>query len=345
MKRYGNLFEKACSFENLYQAFKKAMKGSGKSAEACGFEFHLEHHLFELQRELLAGCYRPARYRYFKILEPKERIISVAAFRDRVVHHAVVTVLEPVFERVFIHDSYATRKEKGTHKCVRRAQEFMRKNRYYLKFDINKYFENMDHTILLGLIERKIKDKRLLDLIRVIIANSDESKGEHTGKGLPIGNLTSQFFANIYLDVFDHYIKDELGLKAYVRYMDDCVIFLDGKERLKEILRLLTVYFEKRLCLKLKDSATMLNTRLNGLPFLGFRVFPSLLRIKRENIKRLKTKLNLREKEFRSGIIDEEKYSMSLASMIGYVCFADSLNLRKRIFSEMGGSRRAAPIG
>jgi hypothetical protein len=293
VKRTGNLFEKVCTFEGLYRAFKKAMKGSGKTEEACAFEFDLE----------------------------------------------------PIFERVFVHDSYATRKDKGTHKCVRRAQEFMRGNRYYLKFDINRYFESMDHGILIGLIERKIKDKKLLDLMKVIIANSDVSRGEQTGKGLPIGNLTSQFFANVYLDAFDHYIKDELGVKAYVRYMDDCVVFSDDKKRLKELLKLSGVFLQERLGLKLKDSATMLNSRLNGLPFLGFRVFPSLLRIKRENIKRLKVKITQRETEFRRGIINEETYSMSLASIIGYIGFADSLNLRKRLFTEKGSGRRAAPTG
>ncbi|MBF0328757.1 MAG: group II intron reverse transcriptase domain-containing protein [Nitrospirae bacterium] len=345
MKRTGNLFEKVCTFESLYRAFKKAMRGSGKTEEACAFEFELEHLLFELQRELLNGIYRPDKYRYFQVYEPKERTISVASFRDRVVHHSVVAALEPIFERVFIYDSYATRKEKGTHKCVRRAQEFMRKNRYYLKFDINKYFESMDHSVLIGLIERKIKDKRLLDLIKIIVANNDASRGEQTGKGLPIGNLTSQFFANVYLDAFDHYIKDELGCKAYLRYMDDCVIFSDDKERLKELLKLSENFLEQRLCLKLKDSATMINSRLNGLPFLGFRVFPSLLRIKSENIKRLKAKIRQRENEFRRGLIDEDKYSMSLASIIGFAGFADSLNLRKRLFANTGSGRRAAPTG
>jgi len=332
MKRVGNLFDTVCSFENLLLAYRKAMRGSGAKEDACQFAYNLEHDILVIQDELRNGEYMPGKYRYFQVHEPKERTISVAPFRDRVVHHAVVNVLERVFEPRFIHDSYATRKEKGTHKAIRRAQDFMRGNRWYLKLDINKYFDNIDHNILLGLIARKIKDDRLLGLLRVIIANSDASRGEKTGKGLPIGNLTSQFFANVYLDVFDHYLKEELQLKAYVRYMDDCVIFHEDKEYLKELLRLSVLFLRERLMLSLKASATLINTRLHGLPFLGFRVFPSLLRIKRENIKRLKKKIMLRQEQFASGIITEESFSMSLASLCGYAGFGDSLLLRRCLF-------------
>lgn len=149
----------------------------------------------------------------------------MAPFRDRVVHHALVGALEPIYERCFINDSYATRKGKGTHRAVRRAQAFMRKTQGYLKTDVEKYFDRIDHAILQGIIERKIKDRNLLKLIGLIIANSDRSRGLAKGKGLPIGNLTSHFLANVYLDPLDHFLKDGLGLRYYVRYMDDMVFF------------------------------------------------------------------------------------------------------------------------
>ncbi len=338
MKRAGNLFNKVTHYENLLLAHKKALMGSGKNEEACRFTFYLERELLTLQDDLIKGVYRPGRYRYFKIFDPKERTISVAPFRDRVVHHAIVNVLEPVFERVFIFDSYANRKNKGTHRAVTRAQSFMKNSNYYLKFDVDKYFYNIDHHILIRLIERKIKDRQLIDLLSVIIANNDVSQGTNMGVGLPIGNLTSQFFANVYLDVFDHYVKEELRVKRYIRYMDDCVVLHDDREYLKSILKQTESFFQNQLKLKLKESATFLNSRMNGLPFLGYRVFPSLIRIKRENVKRLKKKLAAREQQFKKGVISEERFSMSLASLIGHTRFADSLQLRRCLFHGLAGS-------
>ena len=281
----------------------------------------------------------PGRYRYFRIYEPKERTISVADFRDRVVHHAVVSVLEPIYEKRFIYDSYATRKNKGTHRAVRRAQKFMKSGRYFLKFDIDKYFDNIDHDTLLEIIGRKVKDSELMRLLRIIVENNDLSRQSRDRMGLPIGNLTSQFFANVYLDIFDHYMKDRLGVKRYIRYMDDCVIFDPDKDVLKVLLYKSECFLKDMLGLKLKASVTMINSRISGLPFLGYRVFPSLLRVRQENIRRLKRKMHIRQQEYADGRIDESRYSMSLASMAGYAGFADSLNLRRDIFITGSGQK------
>ncbi len=331
MKRHGDLFEKLITFENLYYAFRKAFKGSGRSEEACCYSFDLERNLFSLRDELVQAEYQPGTYRYFKVYEPKERTISVAPFRDRVVHHAIVNVLEPIYEKCFIYDSYATRKGKGTHRAVSRAQSFMRSAGYYLKFDIDKYFDNICHDRLLAIIQRKVKGRKLIELLSRIIVNSDISRRLVSGRGLPIGNLTSQFFANVYLDSFDHYIKERLRIRQYIRYMDDCVIFHNDKRQLLEILRMSEHYLTNSLGLTLKHKATFLNTRSNGLPFLGYRIFPSLIRLKQDNIRRLKRKLRLREKEFLHGIISEETYAMSLSSLAGYAGFADSLHLRREL--------------
>jgi RNA-directed DNA polymerase len=328
MKRHGNLFEKACDFSALHAAFRKAFKGSGKTPEACLFCFNLEKELLELREELTEASYAPAPYRYFKVYDPKERVISVANFRDRVVHHAVVAVLEPIFESVFIFDSYATRKEKGTHKAVRRAQAFLKGSRFYLKLDIEKYFDNIDHAVLLDLIARKIKDERLLRLIDRIVDNSDLSRGIKEGKGLPIGNLTSQFFANVYLDALDHFVKDQLGIKRYVRYMDDMVFFGSDLQFLKDTKHKVEKYLDERIHLKLKAKATHLNTRLHGLPFLGYRVFPSLLRIRKENLSRVGKRLDAKVELFKKGLVSEDKMIMSVRSWFAFMDFADSRNLR-----------------
>lgn len=208
MKRYGNLFSEFASFANLYQAYKKARKGAVGKPETRAFTFHLEPQLLELQTELLTGNYQPSPYRYFCIYDPKERQISVAAFRDRVVHHALINVLEPIYERCFIHDSYATRKGKGTHLAIERARRFLRKTGWFWKCDIDKYFDSMDQHTLIAILRRKIKDERLLSVVHRIVGN-----GGVAGIGLPIGNLTSQFFANVYLNPFDHFVKNELGMR------------------------------------------------------------------------------------------------------------------------------------
>jgi retron-type reverse transcriptase len=332
MKRQGYLFEDICSYSNLLAAFNKALKGSGKTYESCQFHFHLESELFQLREELMSGTYSPSRYRYFKICDPKERIISVAAFRDRVVHHAVVKALESIFERSFIYDSYATRTGKGTHRAVLRAQSCLRSNQFYLKIDIEKYFDSINHTILLKLVERKIKDPQVNTLIRDIVRNSDLSRGLEIRKGLPIGNLTSQFFANVYLDPFDHFIKDELGVKHYIRYMDDMVFFSMDRESLNTIGKEAERFLSSRLRLSLKKNVTMINTRFHGLPFLGFRIFPHFLRVRSGNLKRTVRKMKSKTDEYYRGTIDETRFVMSLQSIVGHLAFADSMQLRRSVF-------------
>ena len=276
MRRIGNIWGPFLSFANLYSAWKKAFR-STRTAEAYEYSFHLERNLFELQAKLHSGVYVPGDYRYFQIVDPKERRISVAPFEDRIVHHALVNVLEPVYERCFFYHSYATRKNKGTHKAISQAREYLRKNRWYLKMDIAKYFDSIDHDILYELLSKKIKDQFILSLCRKIM-----DKGGDGIRGLPIGNLTSQFWANVYLDCFDHFVKEELAVPCYLRYMDDFVVFSDEKAALKKLRPLMKDYLLAKLKLRIKPAATLLNSRLHGLPFLGFLVKPFILRKNRQ---------------------------------------------------------------
>jgi len=327
MKRTGNLKESFLSFENLYSGYKKAFKAT-KNHSACEFTFNLDKELFLLQEELSAGLYTPRDYCYFTIQDPKEREISVADFRDRVVHHSLVNILEPVYEKRFIRDSYATRKNKGAHRAVARAQQFVKAGHWYLKMDVRKYFDSINHKILNEIIARTIKDPFILNLCAVII-----SKGGDGTTGLPIGNLTSQFFANIYLDVFDHFIKDRLRIKHYVRYMDDFCVFSNDKEYLKSIKKDITEYLNNVLILKIKEPATLLNNRLHGLPFLGVRIFPNMIRYKRENFNRSYKKLKTREWEYKNGFIDYEKYSGSTQSLTAHLTFYGNGLLKSRLYT------------
>ncbi len=314
MKRINNLFNSITSYENLLIASRLAMKGSGKTAATCKYFYHWETEILQLQTELLNGIYRPGSYRYFIIYDPKERVIAVAPFRDRVVHHAVVRILTPIYERVFIHDSYATRPCKGTHAAIKRAQKFIRQWPWYLKADIEKYFNNVDHEILLGIIERKIKDRQLLKLLDRIIRNTPTS-----GIGIPIGNLTSQFLANVYLDPLDHKIKDQIGVKGYLRYMDDFVLFGYSKKELLDLKCSVDHFLSERLRLCLKSNSTWLNRSSHGLSFLGMRIFPRFIRVKPENRKRSLKRMSNIVKKWEIGEIEEERMAKSLASIVGHL--------------------------
>ena len=325
MKRKGNLYPEVIAFNNLYISFLKAFKGCRKNFESLSFFFDLERNLWQLKKELEEHSYCPGSYRYFKIYDPKERLIAVAPFKDRVVHHAIVNVLEPVYERRFIYDSYATRKDKGTHKAILRAQSFLRRNRWFLKTDIKKYFDSVDHDILLKILERKIKDKRMSYLLEKIIRN-----GGKDGKGLPIGNLTSQFLANVYLDIFDHFVKDKLRVRYYVRYMDDMAFFSNDKSDLKKLKNIFTDFLARELQLGFQNP--FINQQLNGLSFLGARIFPELLRIKPESLNRCVKKVKKRFYEQKQGRIEEENLKQGLASIDGYISFFNAQRLKREIF-------------
>ncbi len=331
MKRIGNLYDNLYAYKNLLSAFKKAFRGNKRKVKNSEYYFFLENNLLELHYKLRDEKYKPSKYEYFKIFEPKERTISVADFEDRIVHHALINILEPIFEKTFIFDSYATRKNKGTHKAIAKAQQYLRKYKWYLKIDIQKYFDSIDHQVLINLLERKIKDTKLIKLCKKIIANNDISQKQTHKVGLPIGNLTSQFFANVYLNLFDHFVKENLKLK-YIRYMDDMVFFSHDKIEIKNTLLRVDKFITEHLKLKIKPKSIQTNSSSHGLNFLGFRIFPQLIRVKNANIKRLKKKIKKKEYELKTGAINEEALFQSVSSMIEYIKVADSLFLRRKIF-------------
>lgn len=331
MRRAGGLFEEFASFRNLLLAYRKARRGTRSNQETAAFFFRQEQELFQLQDDLLALRYEPQPYRYFKVYDPKERTISVAPFRDRVAHHALVNVLEPIYERCFIHDSYATRKGKGTHAAVAQAQRYLRREGWFFKTDIEKYFDSIRHRTLLDLIERKIKDARLLAITERIVGN-----GGVNGVGLPIGNLTSQFFANVYLNGFDHFVKQELRVKHYVRYMDDFAQFSAEKETLKAHRKAIEAYLAEELGLQLKPGATFINSAANGLTFLGRRIFPNLVRLAPANLRRMARRMAEREEEFNEGSITEETFLQSMNSYWAMLQHGGNFNLRKGLLKDKG---------
>jgi RNA-directed DNA polymerase len=240
MKRYGNLWSQVIEFENLWKASRQAQKGKRFRESVLAFNHHLEQNLFELQAELQTKTYQPGAYRTFEIIDPKPRLISAAPYRDRVVHHALCNVIVPLIERSFIDDSYANRVGYGTHRALKRCVHFARSSRYVLQCDIRKYFPSIDHAILKDKIRHKLKCRDTLWLIDSIIDNGkleEPALNYFPGDtlltplersiGLPIGNLTSQFFANVYLNGLDHFVKETLHVHKYLRYVDDFLLFAD----------------------------------------------------------------------------------------------------------------------
>jgi retron-type reverse transcriptase len=354
MKRYGGLWDGLVSFDNLLAAAQKARKGKRFRRSVAQFEFNLESELWRLQEELLAKSYRPGAYRTFHVYEPKKRLISAAPYRDRIVHHALTNVLEPIFERSFVFDTYACRRGKGTHAAVRRCQHYARRFRYVLKADIRKFFPSMDHEILKSLIARKIKDRDALWLVAQIIDHSNPQEPmvqwfpgdglftpSERRRGIPIGNQTSQFFANVYLDPLDHLVKDNLGMGAYVRYVDDFLVFSDDKKRLGELRRQIGEYLV-RLRLRLHPTKTVVFPTKEGVRFLGYRVFPTHRLLAKENVRRFRRRVRRMQRLYAAGLISPGEIRQRIMSWSGHARQADTYWLRSRLFRTMCFQRATA---
>lgn len=321
-----DLFGQVTSFDNLYRAARRASRASPRSHDTMAFLFDLEPRLFRLQRELVDGTYRPGPYRTFEVKDPKPRTISAAPFVDRVVHHALSAVLEPIFERYYVSDSYACRQGKGLHAAVRRAQWFACRFGFFLKLDVRHYFETVDHSVLTELLTRKVHDERVKALLHTIIEGG--APGSAPGKGIPIGNLTSQHFANFFLTALDHFIKDHLGVRGYCRYMDDLLLFAADKTTLHRWNQAVDGYVGRFLRLDLKREATIVAPVTEGVPFLGFRIWAHLIRLDGRRARRFRSKVRALSKAVDRGELLEEDACCSAASLIGWIQHANTYHFR-----------------
>jgi retron-type reverse transcriptase len=351
MKRYGHLWEQLISFEALLHAADTARKGKRFRPAVAAFHFDQERALWRLREELIAKTYRPGAYRSFFIHEPKKRQISAAPYRDRVVHHALTGVLEPIFERSFIGDSYACRKGKGTHAAVDRCQQFAGRFRYVLKADIQKFFPSMDHDICKELVARKIKDPDVLWLAGQIIDHSNPQEPVMNyfpsddlftpcwrRRGIPIGNQTSQFFANVYLDPLDHFVKDQLAIRGYVRYVDDFLVFANDKRQLA-VLRGRIADFLVSLRLRLHPAKSVVFPVKHGIRFLGYRVFPSHRLLPKENVRRFRRRARGMQRDYAAGRVSFAEIYQRLMSWVGHARQANTYRLRCCLFDTIGFQR------
>jgi retron-type reverse transcriptase len=346
MKRAGNLWPRLISWENLLEAAHAAARGKRKRPDVALFLRDLEPNLCALQSELIDGAYQPGPYRTFWIRDPKPRQISAASFRDRVVHHAVTRVLEPVFERRFTAKSFASRKGFGQHQALHQARAACRRYRYVLKCDIRKYFPSLDHIILKELLARVIKCGSTLDLAARIIDGSnpqEQSIAYYPGDdlftpyerrhGLPIGNQTSQFFSNVYLNPLDHYVVRELRPAVYLRYVDDFVLFDDDRDRLRG-MRSTVAQFLADFRLSLHEGKSRIYQCAEGLNFLGWRLLPETSRLKRDNVVRMRRRLRRMLRDYHRGVMTFEQVRMRVHSWLGHASFGDTWRLRQTLFSR-----------
>jgi retron-type reverse transcriptase len=345
MKTFKGLFPQIGSFANLFQAALRARKQKKETPEMARFHFHLEGELFKLQQELKEKTYVPGPYQTFTIYDPKTRLISAAPYRDRVVHHALCQVIEPVFEPTFIFDSYANRVGKGSHKAIERFQQYARKYPYVLKCDIKKFFPSVDHAVLKKELRWKVACADTLWLIDTIIDHSNPQEPHHAyfpgdhlfsplerRRGLPIGNLTSQFWANVYMNRFDHFVKEQLRVPGYIRYVDDFVLFSDRKAQLWSWKKAILHYLVGLRLLLHPHKTHIYHTR-KGVPFLGFQVFPHHRYVSKAKVWRYRR--HLRKQIHKQTGPPDEGFMAGINSWLGHIRFGQSERLETQTFSYL----------
>ena len=332
-------YEDVWRFESLLRAFQRARRAKRGRGGEPAFYRDLEGNILRLSAELRDRTFRPDPYRFFTLWNKKERMVSEASFRDRVVHHSLVAALEPTFEARFIRHSYACRKGKGQHVAVQEARRLAGEFPYFLKMDVRHYFDCVSHNVLVGILAGCGFDDGTLWLCRTLLANA-AVPGLDAGRGLPIGNLTSQVWANVYLDTLDHHVRDELGVGAYLRYMDDTVAFGHGKESLWLLAADVARFCRERLGLELKAEATVVAPVTEGVPWLGFRVFPGLVRVDGAGRRRFQKKLGASWRRAALSAVTEDAEVSRGASLCGHLFQADSCELRRSTLRRLDMSAR-----
>jgi retron-type reverse transcriptase len=346
------LFPHVISWANLWEAYHKAARGKRGKQAAAAFESKLADQLLHLQRDLISGAYQPGPYQHFTIHEPKRRLISAAPFRDRVVHHTLCNILEPLFEARFHPHSYANRVNKGTHQAVDQLQLFARRYRYALRLDIVQHFPSLDHAVLKKTLFQVVHDERARWLIDVILQSGegvladeydmvyfpgDDLFAQLRPRGLPIGNLTSQFWSNCYLNPLDWFITRELGCAAYLRYVDDMALFSDSKRQLAEwgerIARRLA-----RMRLTLHNENVTVGRQpfptTNGISWLGFVVYPTYRKLKGRNAVAFRRRLERNISHYQQGEISFAELDASVQGWINHVRYGDTWGLRGQLFQQ-----------
>ncbi len=315
-------FESIVSIDNLLEAWEEFLRGKRDKRDVQEFSFHLMDNIFALHSDLTNHTYWHGGYQAFNISDPKPRNIHKASVRDRLLHHAIYRVLYPFFDKTFISESYSCRLKKGTHKALNRFRSFgykasqnNTKTCWILRCDIKKFFANIDHKILLGILNSYIPDKQIIWLLKEII----ESFSSKPGIGLPLGNLTSQLLVNIYMNEFDQFVKHKLKIRYYIRYADDFVVLSDDKNYLENLIFPISEFLFEELKLQLHPNKVSIKTLASGVDFLGWVNFP-YYRILRATTKRRMIRR-----------IAESPMSETLNSYLGLLRHGNTKKLKKQI--------------
>lgn len=323
MKRYNNLFDKIVSLDNLYEADKRARRQKSHRPEVMLFDKNKDKLLLDLQRKLINGEYETSEYYVFKIYEPKEReIFKLPYYPDRIVHHAIMNIMEPIWVSAFIKGTYSCIRKRGMHKALRDVKFALKdeiNTQYCLKLDIRKFYPSIDHDILKTIIRKKIKDKRLLSLLDEIIESA---------QGVPIGNYLSQFFANLYLTYLDHWIKEQKKVRYYFRYADDIVILGGDKQQLRDLFYDIQDYLNNKLKLNFKDNWQIFKVDSRGIDFVGYRVFHTHTLLRKRIKKRFCKKINKLNKKQN---LDKDTYKQKICSYIGQIKYCNGRNLLNKM--------------
>ena len=352
------MYETIVSWDNLWLAYRKAAKGKRGLAAAAGFEHQIADNLLSLQADLMDRSYRPGPYRHFTIHEPKRRTISAAPFRDRVVHHALCNLIEPIFDARFIRDSYANRIGKGTHRALDRFQQLAQQYRYVLRLDIVQHFPSLDHCILRESIADVIDDEEVLWLIDLILESGngvlreayemcyfpgDDLFAVNRPRGLPIGNLTSQFWSNVYMNALDWHVVRTLGCGAYLRYVDDFALFSDSKSKLWAWKQAIIDFLSSKR-LTIHDGSAQVMPVVAGIPWLGFVVYPTHRKLKRRNAVNFRRRLENNLDAYGAGRLSFGELDAGVQGWINHVRYADTWGLRRHLFSQHPLPRRQCEV-
>lgn len=323
MKRYNNLFDKIVSLDNLYEADKRARRQKSHRPEVMLFDKNKDNLLLDLQRKLINGEYETSEYYVFKIYEPKEReIFKLPYYPDRIVHHAIMNIMEPIWVSAFVKGTYSCIRKRGIHKALKDVKFALKdeiNTQYCLKLDIREFYPSIDHDILKTIIRKKIKDKRLLSLLDEIIESA---------QGVPIGNYLSQFFANLYLTYLDHWIKEQKKVRYYFRYTDDIVILGRDKQELRDLLYDIQNYLNNKLKLSFKDNWQIFKVDSRGIDFVGYRVFHTHTLLRKRIKKRFCKKINKLNKKQN---LDKDTYKQKICSYIGWIKYCNGRNLLNKM--------------
>lgn len=334
------IFEQIVNFENILLAAYQCRKGKTTATATLSFFNHLEENIIQIQNELIWDMYEMSPYHHFYVFEPKRRLISAPHFRDRIVQRAIYNIIEPLFDKTYIYDSYACRPGKGTHAGADRAQQFLRKTEtchgkaYALKADVRRYFSSIDHCIVKQLLAQKIKCQKTLALLFYIV---DNSPSDALGVGIPLGNLISQVLANVYLHELDHFVKHTLRAKYYIRYMDDFVIIHHDKQQLHAWRRDIQAFLWRELRLETNSKTQVFPVSAHcgrALDFLGYRIYSSHKLLRKCSVKRIKAKLKTFHEKYETGELRLADIDQNIQSWLGHASHASAHGLKKALFKQ-----------